>query len=192
MEVYGVTPLVLRPNAFRQKPGTSGAVVDFDAVYGELIEPAIEAGSSRCAPIRSWWRHHPQADVRATDTRATSRSPISPPRTPNVFYELGVRHAVRPASTLLLMPSEPAGCHSTSADPRPAVRYGPDGKPADASARAAISKRLTEARSCARQPRVPTCRRVSRYSAPEDGRVPRSRPLSRGCEGATDRIAQIY
>jgi hypothetical protein len=38
---------------FGQKPAAGGAVIDFNAVYQELISPAIgEAASSRCAPMR--------------------------------------------------------------------------------------------------------------------------------------------
>ena len=58
---------VLMP--FGKKPGAGGAVIDFDAVYRELIEPAIEAADLDAAPRRrgAGRRDHPQADVRAAD-----------------------------------------------------------------------------------------------------------------------------
>ena len=40
---------VLMP--FGKKPGAAGAVIDFDAVYGELIKPAVEAAG--LVPLRA-------------------------------------------------------------------------------------------------------------------------------------------
>ena len=140
---------VLMP--FGKKPVSSGAIVDFDAVYADLIAPGIhEAGLD---PLRADQElsggiiHKPMferlilCDFAIADLTAANA---------NVFYELGVRHAVRPASTLLLYAEQtgqlPFDVGLLRALP---YRIGSDGKPADAGARAAISKRLTDARDLA-------------------------------------------
>lgn len=92
---------VLMP--FGKKPNTAGALVNFDAVYQNLIAPAIiEAG-----------REPLPADEEMTG--GIIRKPIFErlilceyavadlnTANANVFYELGVRHAVRPWSAVLL------------------------------------------------------------------------------------------
>jgi hypothetical protein len=92
---------VLMP--FGTKPDGTGAVVDFDAVYHELIAPAIaEAGLE---PLRADEEvtggiiHKPMferlilCEFAVADLTSANA---------NVFYELGVRHAVRPWSTVLI------------------------------------------------------------------------------------------
>lgn len=92
---------VLMP--FGQKPAESGRTIDFDAVYRELIAPAIEeAGLS---PLRADEEqgggiiHKPMyerlllAEYAVADLTSAN---------PNVFYELGIRHAARPHATVLL------------------------------------------------------------------------------------------
>jgi hypothetical protein len=49
---------VLMP--FGKKPDGSGRLVDFDAVYGDLIAPAI-------ADVEDDGRHHSKAHVRVSD-----------------------------------------------------------------------------------------------------------------------------
>ena len=58
---------VLMP--FGKKPGAGGAVIDFDAVYHQLIKPAVEAAGLDAVARRrgAGRRDHPQADVRAAD-----------------------------------------------------------------------------------------------------------------------------
>ena len=58
---------VLMP--FGRKIDAAGRTIDFDAVYHEMIAPAVERGRAR-ADARGRGkgrRHHPQADVRAAD-----------------------------------------------------------------------------------------------------------------------------
>jgi uncharacterized protein DUF4071 len=88
---------------FGEKPDGRGGSVDFDAVYSELLAPAVrEAGLE---PLRADQEliggliHKPMferlvlADYAVADLTTAN---------PNVFYELGVRHAVRPYSTVLV------------------------------------------------------------------------------------------
>jgi hypothetical protein len=143
-----VVPLCFVLMPFGKKPVGSGAIVDFDAVYHDVIAPAIaDAG---LAPLRADQEltggiiHKPMferlilCEFAVADLTAANA---------NVFYELGVRHAVRPASTLLLF-AEGTGQLPFDVALLRALPYriGADGRPADAGARAAIAARLTEAR----------------------------------------------
>lgn len=92
---------VLMP--FGEKKDPSGITIDFDAVYQELIKPAvIEAGMD---PIRADEEqvggiiHKPMFERLVLCEYAVADLTTA---NANVFYELGVRHAVRPYSTVLL------------------------------------------------------------------------------------------
>lgn len=92
---------VLMP--FGEKKDPSGITIDFDAVYKELIKPAvIEAGMD---PIRADEEqvggiiHKPMFERLVLCEYAVADLTTA---NANVFYELGVRHAVRPYSTVLL------------------------------------------------------------------------------------------
>jgi tetratricopeptide (TPR) repeat protein len=88
---------------FGVKPDGQGATVDFDAVYRELIEPAVqEAGMQALRAdqeLVGGLIHKPMyerlilADYAVADLTTANA---------NVFYEVGVRHAVRPLSTVLI------------------------------------------------------------------------------------------
>ncbi len=92
---------VLMP--FGRKSDGTGAMVDFDAVYRELIKPAIEAAELQ--PIRAdeeqtggiihtaMFEQLILCDYAVADLTTANA---------NVFYELGVRHAMRPWTTVLL------------------------------------------------------------------------------------------
>ncbi len=92
---------VLMP--FGIKPDSTGTAVDFDAVYRDLIAPAIT--DAEMQPLRADEEitggiiHKPMferlllCDFAIADLTTAN---------PNVFYELGIRHAVRPCSTVLI------------------------------------------------------------------------------------------
>jgi hypothetical protein len=92
---------VLMP--FAKKTDTSGAEIDFDSVYSNMIRPAVEAAG--CEPIRADEErdggiiHKPMFERLLLCPYAVADLTLA---NANVFYELGVRHAVRPHSTLLL------------------------------------------------------------------------------------------
>jgi MAP3K TRAFs-binding domain len=93
---FVVMPFGLKPDANRQ-------IVDFDSVYEELLEPAIRAADLE--PLRADHElvggviHKPMyerlilADYAVADLTTANA---------NVFYEIGVRHALRPYSTVLV------------------------------------------------------------------------------------------
>src|SRR5438876_7841221 len=92
---------VLMP--FGKKPDAGGTLVDFDTVYRELIAPAIT--QANLDPLRADEEmtggiiHKPMFErlilCRFAVADLTSANA-------NVFYELGVRHAARPGTTVLV------------------------------------------------------------------------------------------
>jgi tetratricopeptide (TPR) repeat protein len=92
---------VLMP--FGKKPGAGGALVDFDAVYERLIAPAVkEAGLEVVRAdeeLVGGIIHKPMFERLILCEYAVADLTTA---NANVFYELGVRHAVRPWSTVLL------------------------------------------------------------------------------------------
>jgi hypothetical protein len=99
----GRPPLCFVAMPFGVKPDGRGGSVDFDAVYEQLLAPAIRA--ARLEPLRADQElvggivHKPMferlvlADYAIADLTTANA---------NVYYELGVRHAVRPFSTVLV------------------------------------------------------------------------------------------
>lgn len=137
---------VLMP--FGKKPDTTGSMVDFDAVYREFIAPAIE--EAELEPLRADEEvtggiiHKPMFERLILCPYAVADLTTA---NANVFYELGVRHAVRPWSTVLIF-SE-GGRLPFDVAPLRALPYRvtPEGAPKDvASAKAALVGRLREAR----------------------------------------------
>jgi hypothetical protein len=137
---------------FGKKPVSSGLVVDFDAVYADLIAPGIEAAGLESLradqELTGGIIHKPMferlilCEFAVADLTAANA---------NVFYELGVRHAVRPASTLLVF-AEGTGQLPFDVALLRALPYklGADGRPADVdAARAALAARLNAARELA-------------------------------------------
>ena len=97
------SPLCFVLMPFGRKTDAAGRTTDFDAVYREIIEPAVvEVGLD---PIRADEErvggtiHKPMferlmlCDFAIADITGAN---------PNVFYELGIRHAMRPRSTVIL------------------------------------------------------------------------------------------
>lgn len=92
---------VLMP--FGKKPDAAGATIDFDAVYQGLIGPAIEQAGLE--PLRADEEmtggiiHKPMFERLILCEFAVADLTTA---NANVFYELGLRHAVRPSSTVLI------------------------------------------------------------------------------------------
>ena len=94
------------PFGVKKDPST-GLAIDFDQIYETAIRPAIEA--AELEPIRADEErtggiiHKPMferlmlCDFAVADLTTANA---------NVFYELGVRHAVRPATTLAIFASQ--------------------------------------------------------------------------------------
>ena len=139
---------VLMP--FGRKPGPGGGVIDFNAVYEELIKPSIvDAGLD---PLRAdeeiaggiihkaMFERLILCDYAVADVTGANA---------NVFYELGLRHGIKPASTVLIF-ADNGGPLPFDVAPLRALSYtlGTDGKPgAVAASRQALQKKLVEARA---------------------------------------------
>lgn len=145
-------PLCFILMPFGQKPASNGRSVDFDAVYESLIGPAVrDAGME---PLRANHEigggiiHKPMFERLILCEFAVADLTTA---NANVFYELGLRHAVRPSATVLLfaegvgqLPFDVALLRGLS------YRLGADDQPAAAEAdRAALAERLRAARAAA-------------------------------------------
>jgi MAP3K TRAFs-binding domain len=92
---------VLMP--FGQKTGPGGTIIDFDDVYDRLIAPAVREADLE--PLRADKEtaggiiHKPMFERLILCPYAVADLTFA---NANVYYELGVRHAVRPWSTVLL------------------------------------------------------------------------------------------
>ncbi|HVR97003.1 MAG TPA: TRAFs-binding domain-containing protein [Thermoanaerobaculia bacterium] len=143
---------VLMP--FGKKPDVSGKIIDFDAVYRDLIAPAIrDAGLD---PIRADEEmtggiiHKPMFERLIFCKFAVADLTTA---NANVFYELGVRHSVRPWSTILTF-AQGGGQLPFDVAPLRAMPYKltPEGTPDDLkTTKEAVAKRLVEARELARK-----------------------------------------
>lgn len=144
-----VRPLCFVLMPFGKKPDTYGGMVDFDAVYHELISPAMQAAGLDVLradeEMTGGIIHKPMyerlilCDYAVADVTTASAS---------VFYELGVRHAARPGITILVFAEGQTHAPFDLA-PFRALPYklGPDGLPTDVETRkAALTQRLREAR----------------------------------------------
>ena len=133
---------------FGDKSDAAGKIIKFDQVYEQIIKPAIE--DADMTPIRADEEltrgiiHKPMyerlilCDFAVADLTTANA---------NVFYELGIRHAVRPGSTVLLFAQ--GGRLPFDAAPLRSVPYdlSDDGTPADAAkARADVTKQLQHIR----------------------------------------------
>jgi tetratricopeptide (TPR) repeat protein len=103
---HGSDPLCFALMPFGRKPDGTGASIDFDAVYRQLIAPAIR--DAALEPIRADEEmtggivHKPMFERLILCEYAVADLTLA---NANVFYELGARHAVRPYSTVLLYAS---------------------------------------------------------------------------------------
>ncbi len=141
---------VLMP--FGKKADVAGTLIDFDSVYSELIAPAIrDAGLD---PIRADEEmsggiiHKPMFERLIFCKFAVADLTTA---NANVFYELGVRHSVRPWSTVLIF-SKGGSQLPFDVAPLRAMPYAltPEGKLADLDAtKKSLAERLAKAREAA-------------------------------------------
>jgi hypothetical protein len=145
-----VQPLCFVLMPFGRKAAPGGSVVDFDAVYRDLIAPAIAA--AELEPLRADEEqaggiiHKPMFERLILCEYAVADLTTA---NANVFYELGLRHAVKPYSTVLLF--------AASGGPLPfdvgllrglPYTLGADGRPALVEDdRRALAERLVAARA---------------------------------------------
>ena len=141
---------VLMP--FGQKHGLGGALVDFDAVYRDLIAPAVEQAGLE--PLRADEEqaggviHKPMFERLILCEYAVADLTTA---NANVFYELGLRHGVRAGSTVLVF-AEGAGPLPFDVALLRGLPYqlGANGRPTPGeSDRAALVARLKAARELA-------------------------------------------
>jgi hypothetical protein len=139
---------VLMP--FNKKPAANGVMVDFDAVYADLIAPAIRAAGLE--PLRADQEsvggliHKPMFERLILCEYAVADLTTA---NANVAYELGLRHGIRPNATLLLF-GQGTGPLPFDVAPLRALPYnlGADGKPAEVEKDlAAITQQLHDART---------------------------------------------
>jgi tetratricopeptide (TPR) repeat protein len=143
------TPLCFVLMPFGKKSSNAGLMIDFDAIYQDLIAPAIN--ESELATLRADEEmtggiiHKPMFErlILCEYTVADLTTANA-----NVFYELGVRHAVRPWSTVLLFAKD-SGQLPFDVAPLRAMAYQltAEGKTADVGiTKMELVKRLKEAK----------------------------------------------
>ncbi len=164
---------VLMP--FGKKPIKSGLTADFDAVYEDLIKPAIESVEMEALradeELTGGSIHKPMferlilCDFAVADLSGANA---------NVFYELGLRHGVRPATTVLIFADTeniPFDVALLRAMP---YKLGHDGKPVElVTAVEGLRKFLEEAKSLKGEPPTdsPVFQLVEGYRAPDIDRL---------------------
>ena len=133
---------------FGRKADPSGRIVDFDRIHAGVIGPAVEAAG--LAAIRAdeekgaGFIHKLMYERILLSEFAIADLTIL---NANVYYELGIRHATRPETTVLTMAL--GAPLPFDVGPLRALPYalGDDGAPTDAAAAAkALTERLIEAR----------------------------------------------
>lgn len=142
-------PLCFILMPFGRKPAGDGRIVDFDAVHERLVAPAVAAAGLE--PLRAdeemtggvihqaMYERLVLCEFAVADLTTANA---------NVFYELGLRHAARPAATQLLFANGwgqlPFDVNLLRAMP---YALAPDGTPADPGRdAAALANRLSAAR----------------------------------------------
>jgi tetratricopeptide (TPR) repeat protein len=137
---------------FGKKPDAASSLVDFDAVFRDFISPAIEEAGLE--PLRADEEmtggiiHRPMFERLILCEYAVADLTTA---NANVFYELGLRHAVRPWSTALLFAE--GGRLPFDVAPLRAIPYRltAEGVPAEIpAAKAILVRRLIEARNTAK------------------------------------------
>jgi tetratricopeptide (TPR) repeat protein len=144
------TPLCFILMPFGKKPNTDGSPIDFDRVYEDLIAPAIlDAGLQ---PLRADQEtaggiiHKPMFERLILCQFAVADLTLA---NANVYYELGVRHAFRPWSTIQIVAEGSRLPFDVQMLRTISYRLGSDGVPDTATAdraRNMIATFLSEAR----------------------------------------------
>jgi tetratricopeptide (TPR) repeat protein len=141
---------VLMP--FGRKSDGTGTSIDFDVVYEKLIAPAIRAAGLE--PVRADEEitggivHKPMFERLILCEYAVADLTFA---NANVFYELGVRHAVRPYSTVLIFASDTRLPFDVELDRGLPYPLSPAGTPTDVDA---VGKRLADRLIAARDASV--------------------------------------
>jgi len=168
---------VLMPFGTKKDP-TGGPDINFDSVYEQAIRPAIEAAGMDAIRAdeeltggiiqKPMFERLLLCDFALADLTTAN---------PNVFYELGVRHAARPATTLAIfarhqsLPFDIAYLRSLSYELGEGNRF----TTSEASAlRSALTRRLTELRKVAREDAAsdsPIFQLLTDYGAPDIQRL---------------------
>jgi len=168
---------VLMPFGTKKDP-TGGPDINFDSVYDQAIRPAIEAAGMDAIRAdeeltggiiqKPMFERLLLCDFALADLTTAN---------PNVFYELGVRHAARPATTLAIfarhqsLPFDIAYLRSLSYELGEGNRF----TTSEASAlRGALTRRLTELRRVAREDAAsdsPIFQLLTDYGAPDIQRL---------------------
>src|SRR5829696_10269785 len=137
---------VLMP--FGEKRDITGALINFDSIYKDLIAPSIEEAGFE--PLRADEEitggivHKPMFERLILCEYAVADLTFA---NANVFYELGVRHAVRPYSTVLLFAAGTRLPFDIELDRGLPYTLAPDGAPANIDpARKSLTDRLVAAR----------------------------------------------
>ena len=167
----GRAPLCFVVMPFGLKPDGLGGSVDFDAVYAELLAPAIAA--AELEPLRAdqdlvgGMIHKPMferlilADYAVADLTTANA---------NVFYELGVRHAARPYSTVLVSADVKAAPFDLAPDRVLAYALDEHGAPANPDDdRKALEAALRAARAAATD--SPVFQLIDELPAPQIDRL---------------------
>jgi tetratricopeptide (TPR) repeat protein len=168
---------IVMPFGLKKDPG-GGPDINFDLIYHQAIQPGIEAAGME--PVRADEErvggiiHKPMferlllCDFAVVDLTTGN---------PNVFYELGVRHAVRPATTLALfarqqqIPFDMAYTRALPYDLGPQHQFGDNEA---TQLRTAISSRLKDLRDrTVDEPDVdsPLFQLLQGYQAPDIDRL---------------------
>lgn len=144
-----LTPLCFILMPFGKKKDATGREIDFDEVYEQLIAPAVHAAGME--PLRaddektggiihkSMFERLVLCEYAVADLTAANA---------NVFYELGVRHAAKPHTTVLMF-AEGSGQLPFDVALLRAIPYvvSADGKPSEVvKYQALLAKRLMDAR----------------------------------------------
>ena len=146
----GLEPLCFVLMPFGTKDDPTLGKVHFDEIYDQVIRPAITDAGMQCVRADEEWVggiiHKPMFERLLLCEYAVADLSMA---NPNVYYELGIRHATRPWSTVLLFRDD----FTMPFDVRPlrAVPYRLAGGRPDpahvAGGRAALAERLRHSRS---------------------------------------------